>query len=199
MPYGAMKRLFSTRPDNCGRKYFRRIARPGRGWQDQIVTALRYKPSWGFNQEPSLNSASNGRIALAFLAAPMAAALTLGFLVFVLWPLAGDDSTSPSRAAVHFALLGSIVIFPISIAAGFPLFLIFKRMGWLSRRVVFIGGGLLSLTYPAFISLSNPHIPGMVTPGHYVICAVCGAVAAWVFCAVSGLSSDHARGGIKPW
>lgn len=145
-----------------------------------------------------MSVASNGRIALAFLAAPTAAALTLGFLVFVLWPLAGDESTSSSHAAAHFALLGSIVIFPLSIAAGFPLFLIFKHMGWLSRRVVFIGGVLLSLAYPVFISLSNPHIPGMVTPGHYVICAVCGAVAAWVFCVVSGLSSDHARGDIKP-
>ena len=148
--------------------------------------------------ESSLSTVSNGRVALAFLAAPTAAVVSLGLLVFVLLPLAGHDPEPSSKVALHFALFGAIIIFPVAIAAGLPLFLLFKFKGWLSRRAVFIGGLLLSLAFPAFVSLKNPQSPGFVTVGHYSVCAVCGVVAAWVFCAVSGLSSRQNHGSVKP-
>lgn len=145
-----------------------------------------------------MNATTIGRVALAFLAAPTAAVITLSLLVLVLWPLAGNDPNPPSNAAFHFALYGAIIIFPLSIAAGFPLFLLFKLKGWLSRRAVFIGGLLLSLAYPVFVSLQNPQSPGLVTFAHYGVCAVCGLAAAWVFCAVSGLASGQNHGSVKP-
>lgn len=145
-----------------------------------------------------MGAANTSKVALAFLAAPASAVVALGLLVFALLPLGGYDPNPPSQVAFHFALFGAIIIFPISIAVGVPLYLLFVLKGWLTRRAVFIGGLGLSLAYPIFVTLQNPQSPSLVTLAQYVICAVCGLVAAWVFCKVSGLSSRQSCGAAKP-
>ena len=127
------------------------------------------------------------KVAAAFLLAPAAAVLTLSFLVFVLWHFAGSDPNPPWRAAMHFGLYGTLIIYPVSLGIGVPAFVLFQRLGWLSRKAVFVGGALLSVAYPAFAAVQNTHQPGTVQPLYYVVCLACGLVASWVFCAVSGM------------
>jgi hypothetical protein len=135
----------------------------------------------------ALSGANSRKVALAFVAAPAAAVVTLAFLVFVFWP--GNGADSPPHAALGFAIYGAIIIFPISIVGGVPLYLLFRFKSWLSRAAVFLGSVVLSLAYPIFVALENPLRPGLVTAPEYLVSVICGLVAAWVFCRIVGLSS----------
>lgn len=95
----------------------------------------------------------------------------------------------PWEAALHFGLYGAVIVFPLTLIGGVPLFALARLFGLVRRRAVMAAGALLALAYPVLVSMQNE--PGTVSPWAFFICVAAGLVAALVFCQVAGVRRDR--------
>lgn len=122
------------------------------------------------------------KIVLAFLAGASAAlaVVVLAAVVFM-----SSKMNNPLSIAVHFIVFGTIIVFPLTLIGGVPLFGICRLLGWVNWWTVLLGSVALSEIYPFYVYLANHS--GVVTGGEFATCAAAGVVAAVVFCRVAGI------------
>lgn len=91
----------------------------------------------------------------------------------------------PWKSALHFGVYGAVIIFPITLLGGVPLFMVARAFGLIRWSIVLGAGILLGLVYPAIVFIQNE--PGVVSWWAFAVCAGAGLVAALVFCRVAGI------------
>lgn len=93
------------------------------------------------------------RVLLAFLVAPLVPLLVLGLVDF-----AGSSSVhNPFGNAGLFAIIMFLYVYPTTAILGLPVFLLFRRKGWLQWWRVLAAGLCIGVT-PSLLSLLLPLI-----------------------------------------
>jgi len=123
------------------------------------------------------------RTILAFLIAPLTPALALTFVALLAGgPIAG------AGLGTYAMILNAKVGYPVALAAGLPLFLLFRRLGWVGLAHTLAAGLALGAATGAFgstdmfqIGDENAERPLGETLVFVVAGAACGALAAASF------------------
>lgn len=124
------------------------------------------------------------RVLFAIFVSAAAAVAVVALAAAVAVPLVGDVNPR-GIVALHFAVFGAVIAFPIAFLGGLPLYYFFRWRGWLRPGVVLAGGVALALAFPVYAWWINS--PGVVSFWHFFACATAGAAASMVFIRLSGV------------
>ncbi|MDB5977521.1 MAG: hypothetical protein JWR07_4281 [Nevskia sp.] len=118
------------------------------------------------------------RVLWATFVSALSALAVILIAVVALWPFS-TYAGKTWEAVAHFCIFGTVVIFPVAFCGAIPLYWFFRAVGFLNWTTVMLGGVALSLVYPLILTFENEM--GVVTWPEFGLCALAGAVAAWVF------------------
>ena len=128
------------------------------------------------------------KVIAAFFASAVTALSVVVAAAIAFFPALGNTRW---EVALHFGTFGSVIIFPLVLLAVLP-YLLFRRLGWLNRLSVIVGGIALALAYPTWTWLINS--AGFIQWWAFAVCGIAGALAAIVFCRIAGVGRGVAGG-----